>query len=461
MVMTEEKISMFTIGEVGEILGSVPEGDPEFRLTPVNGVEIDSRRVKKGDLFFAVKGDRHDGHDYIESAFENGAVAAVVSGAEASARNLRKDRLIPVVDTVFSLGELACRYRKKFDAEIIAVTGSNGKTTVKNLIYEILRAHGPTLKSEKNYNNFFGVPLSVFKIKREHRRAVFELGMSAPGEIARLGEIISPDIAVVTNVGPVHIEFFESVEKIADAKMEIHTAIRTGGTLVINGDDDLLRNRVKRDIGSVMTFGLGKDNDLFPVDLKFDDQQLSSFRIENAVISSRLPGVHNVYNILAAVSVAKILGISAESCVDPIDQFEPADMRSQIIKKRGIAFILDCYNANPVSMKYAIDTLAAMKCKGRRIAVLGDMLELGRDSIRFHEELGRYAKIRQIDLLYCTGSLGLNIAEAFGKAAVHIESRKELGEQIRRAVKGGDIVLFKASRGIALEETAYAVIGTG
>ena len=451
--------TMFTLREIGEILGSVREGDSEFPLVPVAGIEIDSRRIHKGDLFIAVKGENRDGHDFVESAFSNGAVAAVVSKKEIERKNLRDRKFIAVDDTIFALGELARRYRKLFKIDVVAVTGSNGKTTVKNLIYEILSRNGQALKSEKNFNNFFGLPLSIFRLTDHHKSAVFELGMSAPGEIARLGEIVSPDVAVITNVGPAHLEFFGSVEKIAEAKLEIQKILRKGGTLVINGDDDLLARKVDKKACRIRTFGLGEQNEIRPESLTFDEKQLPKFSVGDIDVRSNLPGIHNVYNLLAAIAVSRVLGIDSLTTADALSGYSSKDLRSEIVSKKGITFIVDCYNANPVSMKYAIDTLSAMNCRGRRIAVLGDMLELGKNSDDYHREIGRYARKKAIDAVFCHGPLSRHIAESFGENACHFPDKKEMSHRISNFLKSGDIALFKASRGIALEQVFYEVLG--
>ncbi|MEE9554655.1 MAG: UDP-N-acetylmuramoyl-tripeptide--D-alanyl-D-alanine ligase [candidate division Zixibacteria bacterium] len=449
---------MFTVGEISEILGSALEGDVEFRLTPLTGIEIDSRKVAKGGLFVAVKGERFNGHDFLDQAFARGAIAVVISKTETADKEMRREHCIVVDDTVYALGELARAYRNRFDLKVIAVTGSNGKTTVKNLIYEILSKNSLALKSEKNYNNFFGLPLSIFKLTDRHKSAVFELGMSAPGEIARLSEIAAPDVAVITNVGPVHLEFFENVERIAKAKLEIQQGIREGGTLIINGDDNLLRENIG-DRQKIITFGIGCGNDVHPENLGFDKFQNPSFTIDGIKFSSKLPGIHNVYNLLAAVTVAKTLGIDPALSAEAIAEYMASDLRSEIVKKDDITYIVDCYNANPVSMKYALDTLAAMKCDGRRIAVLGDMLELGKSSDDYHYEIGKYAKDKCIDMLFCHGPLSSMIAAGFGDKASYVDSKDELTRKLAEYVKPGDLVLFKASRGIALEEIVDKILG--
>ena len=459
-IMVERKSVLFTIREVGEILGSKLEGDPGFHPTSIRGIKIDSREIERDDLFIAVKGSRHDGHDFIESALSNGAVAAVVSRQEAERRKLFDNRYIAVEDTIYALGELARHHRKRQNLSVVAVTGSNGKTTVKNLIYEILFQNGPALKSPANFNNFFGLPLSIFRVDHHHKSAVLELGMSARGEISRLAEIASPNIAVITNVGPVHLEFFNNVEEIAAAKLEILERIEPGGTLVVNGDDEILMGKIRKGDYEIIRFGLSCNNDIYPQDLTFDKNQLPSFKIAGTPMRSNLPGVYNVYNILAAFAVSKALEIPPEPAAAAIARYRPDKMRSEIISKKGITFIIDCYNANPVSMKYTLDTLAKMECKGRRIAVLGDMLELGERSKMYHRQIGVYVSEKGIDSVFCNGPLARIIAESFGEGAYHFDEQEKLAGCLLKEIVKGDIVLFKGSRAMALENIANQVMGS-
>ena len=459
-IMVERKGVLFTIKEVGEILGSRLEGDPGFHLTSIRGIKIDSRKIERDDLFVAIKGPKHDGHDFVESALANGAVAAVVSRQVAERRKLLDNRRIAVADTVYALGELARHHRKRLNLSVVAVTGSNGKTTVKNLIYEILSLNGPALKSPANFNNFFGLPLSIFQVDRHHKSAVLELGMSARGEISRLAEIASPNIAVITNVGPVHLEFFNNVDEIAVAKLEILERIEPVGTLIVNGDDEILMGKIRQGDYEIIRFGLSSDNDIYPQDLTFDKNQLPSFKIAGTPVRSNLPGIHNVYNILAAFAASKTSGILPEPAAVAIARYRPDEMRSEVISKREITFIIDCYNANPVSMKYALDTLAKMECKGRRIAVLGDMLELGERSRKYHQQIGAYASEKGIDNVFCYGPLARVIAETFGQGAFHFEEQVKLAEHLLKKIVKGDTVLFKGSRGMALENIANRVMGS-
>ena len=455
--MTEERVSLFTVGEVGEILGSRVEGDLGFHRASIYDICTDSRTVKDGDLFIAIKGDTFDGHDFLDSAFASGAVAAIISRIEASKRNLRGPRYIAVDDTLFAFGELALHYRKKMHARIIAVTGSNGKTTVKNLIFEIIEKIGPALKSQGNFNNLVGVPTSIFKLTSEHKTAVFELGMSARGEIARLSEISSPDMAVITNVGLVHLEFLKNIDEVADAKLEIMEHIKPNGILIINGDDEMLNSRLGKVMRKTIRFGINGANDIRPEELRFDDFQFPHFRINGQDIHLQLPGIYNVYNALAAYAVSRALGIRSHIAAEAINSFHPNGMRSEIFRKNNVTLLIDCYNANPTSTRNGLDTLSKMKCKGARIAVLADMLELGDKSQMYHEEIGDYARSIHIDNIFAYGPLSRHIVERFGDSAFYFDNKQDLIENLIDFISADDIVLFKGSRGMALEEAVEAI----
>jgi UDP-N-acetylmuramoyl-tripeptide--D-alanyl-D-alanine ligase len=449
------KDALFTLSEVGEILGFDSEGDPGFHRISIYGVSTDSRTIEPGDLFVALKGPRYDGHDFLQAAFERGAVAAIVE--EGKAINLPQAKFIEVDDTLSALGYLAGKYRRKMSAKIIAITGSNGKTTVKNLLFEVFSSYGSALKSEGNFNNLIGLPLSIFKLRDEHRAAVFELGMSSSGEITKLTEIAKPDVGVITNVGPVHLEFLKSIDKVAEAKLEMVDHLNRLGVLIINGDDDMLRKKLKNTSVKILRFGLGTGNDIRPATLEFDANQMPRFFIDDALFAPALPGIHNVYNILAAVAVTKALGMSPKKTAEAINGFKAQDMRSEVFYKNGVTLLIDCYNANPASTKYALDTLSKMHSGGHRIAVLGDMLELGAAGKRYHEEIGDAARRLGINYLLAVGPLSKYMVECFGGGALHFESREALLERLLDIINIGDIILFKGSRGMALEKVVDAV----
>lgn len=440
------------MGEVGEILGSAREGDLGLRRTSIFGVSTDSRTIEESELFVALKGANHNGHDYLEAAFARGATAAVVGADEAKRRGLVQSRYVVVHDTLFALGELARSYRRKMKARIVAVTGSNGKTTVKNLIYEIISRNRSALRSEGNFNNLVGVPLSIFRLRDVHHSAVFELGMSARGEIARLAEISSPDVAVITNVGPVHLEFLKGVDEVAAAKLEMLEHIRKGGTLIVNGDDERLARKLGGISIQTIRFGLGEHNDVKPGELELDGLQFSHFNINGEHIHLRLPGMHNVYNALAAWAVASAMDIEPSQAAAAINKFHTEGMRSEVVTLNDVTLMIDCYNANPVSTKSALETLSRMNCGGRRMAVLGDMLELGEESVSYHEEIGQLARRLKIDVILGFGPLARHIIKSFGDNGFHFGAKEGLTNRLIQTVNKGDVILFKGSRGMALED---------
>ncbi len=457
--MIESSKALFTIREVGEILGSSSEGDPGFHQTPIYGVSTDSRNIEPDELFVALHGANHNGHDHIDEALEHGASAAIIEKKEASKRNLKGPKYIVVENSLYALGQLAKYYRNKIDARIIGVTGSNGKTTVKNLVYEIISNIAPSLKSQGNFNNLIGLPNSIFSLTEKHKYAVFELGMSARGEIRRLSEIASPDIAVITNVGPVHLEFLKTIEEVAKAKLEIIENLKSGSYLVINGDDKLLTKNLKKANLNIIKFGLAPSNDIFPSELEYDNDQKPHFKIDKYDFHPNLPGIHNVYNILAAMGVAKALNTDMKKAAEAINAFVPEGMRSEIVHVGGMTLLIDCYNANPTSMKFALETLSKINTSGRKIAILADMLELGEHASDYHKEIGSFAKNNGIDIVLAYGPLSKGIIEGFGKSGRHFTSKPELIKILTNYIKPDDAILFKGSRGMALEEVVKEIRG--
>jgi UDP-N-acetylmuramoyl-tripeptide--D-alanyl-D-alanine ligase len=457
-VMTTKIDFLFTISEVGEILGSNSEGDPGFRSTPIYDVSTDSREIKPGEFFVAIKGKNFDGHDFLGIAFERGAIAALI--AKDKSQGLSDPKYIVVNDTLRALGDLAAAYRRKMPAKIVGVTGSNGKTTVKNLIFDILSRKGPALRSLGNFNNLIGLPLSILKLRPEHQAAVLELGMSAKGEISRLGEIARPDVAVITNVGPVHLEFLKTVDAVAEAKLEIVDRVNDSGVLIINGDDIMLSSKMKKTSRKIIRFGLGTGNDIRPSGFEFDNRQLPCIRMDDVELKPNLPGMHNVYNVLAAFAVSRALEISSTEAAAAINSFQARDMRSEVIRKNGVTLLVDCYNANPASTKFALETLSKMRSDGNHIAVLGDMLELGKMARAYHEEIGKAARRLGIDFLLALGPLSKYTVESFGQGGIHFVSREALLERLLKIINTGDIILFKGSRGMVLEKVVDAVMSS-
>jgi len=438
---------------VAEFLSASGEFDHE---AVAQGYSIDSRTVQPGELFFAVKGEHLDGHDFVTQALEKGATAAVIRG-DQRARYALKARLITVDDTLVALQILASAVRRLWGKPLIGVTGSTGKTTTKEAIAHVLSTRFRVLKSEGNFNNHFGLPLMLLKIEPEHDLAVIEMGMSHAGEIAALAKIAQPEIGVVTNVAPVHLEFFDSVASIARAKYELIEALPPRGTAILNGDDEYVSQFGRDFRGNVVLYGLRASADLRAENIEPQGSEGSTFDVvvdgcrEKAVL--RLVGTHNVYNALAAVAAGLNRGLSPSEAVAALATLAPADKRGQVVKLGNITVINDCYNCNPKALEAMVDALAGMPAK-RRIVVVGAMLELGPAGDDLHRQAGQHIAGKKIDLLLGVRGQAQHMVEAarhVGMQAEFVATPEEAGEWLARETRDGDVVLLKASRGVKLE----------
>jgi UDP-N-acetylmuramoyl-tripeptide--D-alanyl-D-alanine ligase len=441
------------LSRIAEFLSTSGEFDPQ---AVAQGYSIDSRTIQPGELFFAVKGELMDGHDFVTQALEKGAVAAVIR-TDQLLRYTNKTRLIPVDDTLLALQTLASAVRRLWGKPLIGVTGSTGKTTTKEAIAHVLSTRFRVLKSEGNFNNHFGLPLMLLKIEPEHDVAVIEMGMSHAGEIAALAKIAQPEIGVVTNVAPVHLEFFESVAGIARAKYELIEALPTGGTAVLNGDDEYVSQFGRDFHGKVVLYGLKASADVRAENIQPRGPDGSAFDVvvgscrEKA--SLHLVGTHNIYNALAAVAVGLERGMSPSEAVAALASLVPADKRGQVVKLGNITVINDCYNCNPKALEAMVDALAAMPAK-RRIVVAGEMLELGPAGNDLHRQAGQHVADKKIDLLLGVKGQAKQMVEAARQAGIQTEfvaTPEEAGEWLAREARDGDVVLLKASRGVKLE----------
>ncbi len=430
--------------------GSAALGRKKIRLC------TDSREFKRGQVFWALKGPSFDGHAYVEECLAKGGLAAVVNKDWLAQNGKPVNVYVPVGDTGPALLKLAQRYAAGFALPKVAVTGSNGKTTTKDMIAAILRQAGPTLATEGNFNNHIGVPLTLFGLKKSHRYAVLELGMSHPGEIAPLAEAVAPRIAVVTNVGYAHLEAFGTREAIGEEKLSIQKGLVPGGTLILNLDDPILAKARAPRGGRLVTFGVERGQ-IRAADLTVDGQGCASFRVGRTRFRIPVPGRHNVYNALAAIAVGLQLRIPKGAMARALAGFVPSKYRMQLRKLGEVTVVEDCYNANPTSVRSALSSLADFKAKGRRIAVLGDMLELGPESAALHEETGRYAAEMGLDLVATFGSESRHLnrgAREKGMARTHAPHFLDfdlLAEEVARTLRPGDVLLVKGSRGMRLE----------
>jgi UDP-N-acetylmuramoyl-tripeptide--D-alanyl-D-alanine ligase len=438
---------------VAEFVSGAGEFDPN---AVAQGYSIDSRTLQPGELFFAVKGERMDGHDFVDQALEKGAVAAIIR-KDQLARYADKDRLVVVDDTLSALQTLASAVRRLWGKPLIGVTGSTGKTTTKESSAHVLSTRFRVLKSEGNFNNHFGLPLMLLKIEPEHDLAVIEMGMSHAGEIAALALIAQPEIGVVTNVAPVHLEFFESVAGIARAKYELIEALPAVGTAILNGDDEYVSQFGRDFRGKVVLYGLRASSDVRAENIQTQGADGSTFDVvvgscrEKATL--HLVGAHNIYNALAAVAVGLERGMSPSEAVAALASLVPADKRGQVVKLGNITVINDCYNCNPKALEAMVDALAAMPAK-RRIAVVGAMFELGPASEELHRQAGEHIASQKIDLLLGVRDQAQHMVEAAREAGMRAEfvaTPDEAGEWLARETRDGDVVLLKASRGVKLE----------
>jgi UDP-N-acetylmuramoyl-tripeptide--D-alanyl-D-alanine ligase len=425
------------------------------------GYSIDSRTVQPGELFFAVKGERLDGHDFAEQALSRGAIAAVVEKGQL-ARYSNPVGLLGVDDTLVALQTLATAVRKIWGKTVIAVTGSMGKTTTKEAMAHLLAIKYRVHRTKGNFNNHFGLPLGLLALEPEYDVAVVEMGMSHPGEISALARIALPNQAVVTNVAPVHLESFDSIAGIARAKYELIAALPHGGMAVLNADDEYVC-QFGRDLkGKVVMFGLKPTADVRAENLEVLGAEGTRFdlvsREMRQPVHSPLLGKHNVYNALAAAAIALGHGITPSEIAGTLPSLQPADKRGQVVQVGNITVLYDCYNSSPKALMAAVDTLAAMPAR-RRIVVAGEMLELGPTGEQLHRECGRYmAGIHagsKLDFLLGVRGLAKPMVEAAGEAGMRAEfvaTPEEAGAWLARETREGDVVLLKASRGVKLEK---------
>jgi len=415
-------------------------------------VAVDSRLVKPGGIFFALKGEVTDGHRFIEGAVKNGA-ELVITDHECETFGACG---IVCDDTFRALQMLAASYRDMFEIPFVCITGSSGKTTTKDLIASVLSSRYCVMKTKGNLNSTTGVPLTLFDLSDEHEIAVIEVSMSAPGEILGNARIVRPDTAVITNIGTAHIEFLGSRENIFRAKSEILTYLHDGNLAVVNGEDDFLSTISGTPYGVIKVACEGGDLSAYDILQKRD--RLSFTCDINGVphrFSFGYVGHHNVINCLSAIAVGIRYGLTAEQIQKGFDRFSPSSNRMQVEEAGGMVLINDSYNANEEAFEAAMDYLVN-RADGRKVVVAGDMYELGEFSGELHEKTGRKAAALGVDLFVTFGEFSGNYAEGYreggGRECVIYSGKEELTEGLKNLLKTGDTVLFKASRGVKLEE---------
>ena len=443
--------------------GTLPDG--------VAGLSIDSRTIAAGEAYFAIKGDVHDGHDFVAAALNSGAGLAVV--AKAQADKFAPDAPLLVVDDVLAgLINLACASRARLGAQVIAVTGSVGKTSTKEALRRLLGAQGETHASAASFNNHWGVPLSLARCPASARFAVFEIGMNHAGEIGPLVKMVLPHVAVITTVEPVHLEFFAGIEAIADAKAEIFTGVERGGAVVLNRDNSqfarLRQNAEKFGIARIVSFGADEKSDARLLDLSLHatcSAVHASILGHDVTYKLGMPGRHMAMNSLAVLAAASLAGADLALAALSLSQIEPAagrGVRRALDLDNGEATLIDeSYNANPASMAAALSVLgqAAIGPHGRRIAVLGDMLELGPTGPALHRGLNEAINANRIDLVYCCGPLMRNLWDALsaGKRGGYADNAAGLEAQAVSAIRAGDAIMIKGSLGSKMKTIVSAL----
>ncbi len=457
-----------TLGQVADWI----HADGEFdTLAEAVGYGIDSRTIGGGELFFAVRGERLDGHDYVQTALANGAVAAVVSNRWVVPAEVDERRLLQVSDcddcVLLALQQLAHKVRREWGGRVIGVTGSAGKTTTKEAVAQVLAVKFRVLKSAGNLNNGFGLPLQLLKLEREHDVAVIEMGMNHAGEIAALAKIAEPDWAVVSNVGPVHLEFFpDGIAGIARAKYELIEALPKDGVAVLNFDDAYV-SLFGEGLGERAVFyGMGEGAEVRAVHVTEVGAEGVVFTVEvkgeRASVQLKMLGRHNVPNALAAIATGLRSGMKLDECVAAVGEMRAGDKRGEVLTWRGATLINDCYNSNPTALNAMVDALMAIPAE-RHIVVAGEMLELGPEAEALHAACGLRMAEHGVDFVMGVRGAAKAIVDAAERAGVEglfVAGAEEAGEWLVANVQGGDVVLLKASRGVRLEK-ALTVIATG
>jgi len=447
---------MFTVGDIiTAVKGKLLSGNKEEILT---GLSTDTRKIKKGELFLAIKGDRFDGHSFILDAVSKGAGSILVQDGGITNANFKLPDVsfISVSDSIKALGDIGNFHRSRFSIPIIGITGSNGKTTTKEMISVILSKKFNTLKNFGTENNNIGVPLTLMRLNSEHNIAVLEMGTNHLGEIRRLSEIARPTIAVITNIGPSHLEYLEDVDTVLKAKAEMLEYMDKDAKLILNADDEYLR-AIKTNL-KTLWFGFDKEADFYADKISLEPEGIS-FRLNGKWdISLGVLGRHNVSNALGAIACAWDFGIPIEEIRDALKEFRVPNMRMEVKRFGDIKIINDTYNANPQSMKQAIEALRDMVTEGRKILIAGDMLELGTFSGRFHHLVGKQAAESGIDLIVAVGKLAEHISKGAQEAGMSEKKiklctlMKDARAKVATLIKKGDTILVKGSRAMKMEE---------
>jgi len=443
------------------INGTLISGDQE---TVLAGISTDSRTTRHGDLFWALRGERYDGHDFVPKAIEQGAAGIVAQRDRLETERIEGPLVISVDDTLEALGDLAAWWRGRHDLKVVAITGSSGKTTTKEMVSSILNIGNMTLKNQGNFNNLIGLPLTLLKLNGDYKRAVLEMGMNRPGEISRLTEIADPDVGVILNVGMAHLEGLSDLDGVAKAKTELIKKISSKGLVILNGDDEPLMKRASTFLKQKMTFGLGQGNDVRAANINNDGPEGIRFDLlyrDNCwPVRVRVPGIHNLTNALAAAAVGFSLNEPPENIREGLGAFSGIKGRFEVASiAEGIILVDDTYNSNPSSLGAALDAVISIVNKGGRLIVgLGEMMELGDATIHAHREAGQKVAETGACSFFAMGEHAremINSAQIAGMPADHLkvmETHDEMVKEITDKMREGDLILLKGSRKMGLEK---------
>ena len=464
VIRTKKELINLRFDQLAEMTGGILT-DAGVAEKSFAGVSIDSRTLREGELFVAIKGERVDGHKYVSNALKHGAAGVMVE------HHFNRSVDIPAGTAIISVSDcheamltLAARWRNHCQAKFVGITGSNGKTTTKELAFSLLSAfRHDVYRSPGNFNNLYGAPLSIFAVPEHSSTVILELGISTKREMPKLAELVHPDLILITNVGPSHLEFFGTVQAVARAKLELARKASPEVPVIVNADDKLLMGEAAKLGRPLITFGINAPADFVPERIQPLTSGGSKVTIGGNRFRLPLAGLHQVSNLVAAYAISATLGYDLASVDTEAIVLDTVPMRGQLVTKRGITFFYDCYNANPESVMASLEAFSQIPSRGRRIIILWDMLELGESGEALHSEIGKRLSGYDFDQAYFVGELAAAIAvQAVASGTSenkiwHTGSLKGAVPEILRQLKDGDLVLVKASRAVGLEAIVEAV----
>lgn len=449
-----------TLRNITKVCGGTYHGPEELLDREVTSVTTDSRKAETGALFVPIVGERVDAHRFIPDVMEKGCLATLSERLQEGADYA----YIQIESSLQAVKDIAEFYLEQLQIPVVGITGSVGKTSTKEVIASVLKEKYRTLKTQGNFNNELGLPLTVFRLRDEDEIAVLEMGISDFGEMTRLAKIAKPETCVITNIGTCHLENLGDRDGVLKAKTEIFSSLKPNGNIILNGDDDKLATVEEYHGIRPVFFGLNKKYDVYADEIESLGLKGMSCRIhmgeQSFSVLVPMPGIHMIYNALAAAAIGKIYGLTAEEIRRGIESLEPISGRFRMIETDKLLIVDDCYNANPMSMKASLDVLK--DGAGRRVAILGDMGELGENEIQLHQEVGVHAASCGIDRCICVGELSAHMAEAAKKTdpdfdICHVRTREALLEHLNDYIQPGDTVLVKASHFMKFEDVVQAL----